>query len=253
MRRTRTHWGAPPDRLQDVISSLEAFTDECRLDQTVPGATVLLNLGHTLPERRRGMFDLDAGMVVGRVVYRLVRALETPDIIEQAVESVLPELHAFSSKMELIAIVGHQEGAGHALVSKAAAERFERDLREEIRSAPVERLSADPDLFRLLWFVHKASAPEEPALIIPGSPAITLAILRSSRSEMRSQSFDSRAVRRTTRLAWESLTELYGGEDILRTRIEELKIALPEADASLLEVADKHLNGWRPDIRRDED
>ena len=78
-------------------------------------------------------------------------------------------------------------------------------------------------------------------------------MLRSSRSEMRSQSFDSRAVRRTTRLAWEGLTELYGGEDILRTRIEELKIALPKADASLLVVVDKYLNGWRPDILRDED
>jgi hypothetical protein len=36
-------------------------------------------------------------------------------------------------------------------------------------------------------------------------------------------------------------------------RIEELRGALPHEGASLLEVADKHLNGWRPDVLRDED
>jgi hypothetical protein len=59
------------------------------------------------------MFDLDSRIVVGRIVYRLLRALNNPDAVEEAVQRILPELTTLSAKLDLITDVGHREGAGH--------------------------------------------------------------------------------------------------------------------------------------------
>jgi hypothetical protein len=59
----------------------------------------------------------------------------------------------------------------------------------------------------------------------------------------------NRAVRRTTRLSWDALIKLYGGDDQLRAAIESVR-AMTESDEQLaetIELADKYLTGWRPD------
>ena len=98
------------ERLQDVISSLEVYENEFAPEHVVPGTIVLLNLLPELPERQRGMFELDPRMVVRRVVYRLLRSLKAPDAIEAAVREILPELTTLSAKLELITLVGYREG-----------------------------------------------------------------------------------------------------------------------------------------------
>jgi predicted KAP-like P-loop ATPase len=80
------------DRLQDVISSLEAYEEDFCSEHVVPGTVVLLNLLPVLPARRSGMFELGPAFVVGRVVYRLVRSLKEPDAIEAAVREILPQV-----------------------------------------------------------------------------------------------------------------------------------------------------------------
>jgi len=100
------------ERLEDVISSLEAYEDQFATEHVEPTSIVLLNLLPELPKRDRGFFSLRSDMVVGRVVYRLVRTLETPDEIERAVGKILPEVASLSAKHELIRIVGHRENAG---------------------------------------------------------------------------------------------------------------------------------------------
>src|SRR5205823_4539047 len=106
------------ERLEDVISSLEAYEDRFAPEHVVPGTIVLLNLMPKLPERQRGMLDLDPRTVVRRVVYRLLRLLKTPDKVEEAVREILPEVTTLSAKAELIVLVGYREDAGHKLVSE---------------------------------------------------------------------------------------------------------------------------------------
>lgn len=236
----------PAERLEDVISSLEAYEDEFGTEHAVPGVVVLLNLLPKLPDRPRGMFDLDTRLVVGRVVYRLVRALKQPEAIEATVKEILPQVDSLSSKLELITDVGYREGAGHKLVSEAAAKRFEAEWREEVRNASPEKLACETDLLRVLLLTKREIAPDEPELILPDSPEVTFALLKSARSETRSQVMGSRAVQRTPRLAWDSLVELYGGEDSLRARIETLKSTPPDQVDDLFELAEKYLAGWRP-------
>jgi hypothetical protein len=232
-------------RVQDVISSLEVYEDQWRPEHVVPATVVLLNLLPALPERQGGMFELNTRWVVGRVVYRLVRALKDPQATEIAVREILSQVPSLSSKLELITDVGYREGAGHKLVPKAVATALEQEWRTEVRATCEETLAREPELLRTLIRTKRDAGPDEPALVIPDSPSITHALLKSARSEVTAQSFGSRAVHRTPRLSWSALVELFGDEAILCRRIEALKTVGPDDIGDLLELAGKYLAGWR--------
>ena len=242
----------PIERLQDVISSLEAYEDEFGSEHAVPATIVLLNLLPLLPDRQQGMFDLDTRMVVGRVVYRLVRALKDPDAVEIAVKEVLPQVQSLSSKEKLISIVGYRENAGHKLVSEAVAKTFEAEWRAEVRTATPQQLADEAGLLWTFWRVKQEAEPEEPELVVPDAPAVTYALLKSARSETRSQSMGSRAVRLKPHLAWDVVIELYGDENVFRDRIEALKGNPPNEVGDLFDLADRYLSGWRPKDSDDE-
>lgn len=236
----------PIERVEDVVSSLEAYEDEFAPQHVVPATVVLLNLLPHLPERQRGMFALDTRMVVGRVLYRLVRALKEPQAVETAVREILPQVTSLSSKLELIKRVGYLEGVGLKLVSETAAQSLEKEWRVTVRAASEEMLTREKDLLWTFVIAKRYAEPDEPALVVPNSPAVTHALLKSARSETRSQSMGSRAIHHKPRLAWEVLIEVYGDEVTLRHRIEELKASGPENIGALLDLADKYFAGWRP-------
>lgn len=239
------------ERAEDVIAQLKVYEDEFSPDHVVPGVIVLLNLLPDLPERQRGMFSLDTRMVVSRIVYRLLKALPDAAIIEQAAREILPELHSLSSRLEVVSDVGHREGRGHKLVDEEVATDLERQWRAEVRSAHVAELVNEPELLHVLYVAKTEAEPPEPDLVVDPSPEMTLALLRAAKRETRSQSMGSRALRRSPRLAWDTLTEFYGSEEALRERIGELHQAdLDDAD-DLLELADRYLAGWRPDRYED--
>lgn len=239
--------GLEPERLEDVITALEAYEEEYRPDHVVPGAVVLLNLLPDIPERPRGMFDYDARLVVGRVVYRLVRSLKEPDAVEKAVREILPEVTSHSSKFELITDVGYREGAGHKLVSESAAQELEAQWRAEVRAASADDLARESNLLRVLLFAQGDLPEDEPPLKVPADLKVTLVVLRAAKSDARSQTMGSRAVRREARLAWGALIEVYGDEETLRRRIEALKATHPRGEEELFELAGRYLSGWRPD------
>lgn len=99
-------------RLQDVIASLEAFEDQFAKEHVVPGMIVLLNLLLNLPERQRGIFELNTLWAVSRVTYRLLRSLKDPAEVEAAVRQIVPQLNTLYSKMQMIYQVGYREDAG---------------------------------------------------------------------------------------------------------------------------------------------
>ena len=236
----------PIEMLQDVISSLVVYEDEFGAEHVVPATIVLLNLLPLLPDRELGMFDLDAGAVVRRVVYRLVSSLKEPDVVEIAVKKILPEIQSLSSKDQLILMVGYREDAGHKLVSEETAKTLEVGLRAELRAATPQQLADETGLLWMLLRAKQESGPEEPEIVIPDNPAVTYALLKSARSETLSSTIGSRAVRRNPQLAWDDLVELYGSEDTLRDRIEYLKATPPDGIGDLIELADRYLAGWRP-------
>jgi predicted KAP-like P-loop ATPase len=236
----------PIERVQDVISSLEAYEDDFGAEHVVPATIVLLNVLPQLPERQRGMFDLGTEHIVRRVVYRLVRALKEPDAVEIAVKEILPQVQSLSSKEKLISIIGYRENAGHKLISETAAKTFEAEWRAQVRAATPQQLADEAGLLWTFWRAKQEAASEEPEFVVPDTPAVTYALLKSARSEIRSQSMGSRSVRLKPRLAWDVLIEIYGDEGILRDRIEVLRDAPPHEIGDLFDLADKYLSGWKP-------
>jgi len=177
--------------------------------------------------------------------------LKDPNLIEASVRNILPELNSLSAKLELLTIVGHREKAGHKMISEQASAELENDWRKEVRASTAAKLVREQDLGRILFLTKRESGQSDPPLVIPDSPELTQALLRSGRREILSQSIGSRAVRRSPRLDWGGLVELYGDDATLRERIEALRRSNPTDIGDLLELADKYLNGWRPDDMAD--
>lgn len=192
------------------------------------------------------MFEFGSAMVVGRVVYRLVRTIKTPDKVEEAVRRILPELNTLSAKNKLITIVGYRENAGHELVSEEAARQLEAEWRAEVRAAAPSTLTKEQDLLRVLMNAKRDASSNEALLVVPDSPAIVLRLLRSAHSYALSQQMGTRAVRRSPRLAWDVLVEICGGERELGERIAQLRPVCPKGELMYLELAEKYLGGWRP-------
>jgi len=241
-----------PRRLEDVITSLEAFEDRFAPEHVVPGAIVLLNLLPEIPERPRGMFEFGSRLAVTRVTYRLLRSLSNADEVEVAVRSMLPELKSLSAKLELISEVGHREHRGHKLVSEAAAAEFETEWRADVRGSSADRLAEEVDLFRVLLVAKREADSTESKLEIHDAPHLTRAVLRTARSEVISHISGRRRVSRSPRLSWDVLIELYGDEETLKKRIEAIAETGDEEGDDLLELANKYLGGWRPSDFGDE-
>ena len=149
-------------------------------------------------------------------------------------------------KLELITIVGYREGVGHKLVSESVATELEKAWRSDVLTAISSALVNEYDLFRVFLVAKLYGSANEPPLEVPDVPEVTLATLRTSRSEARSQSEGKRAIRRSPRLAWDTLIELFGGLDEFNSRIDRLKESKPQGEDELLKLVDKYLTGWRP-------
>lgn len=236
-----------PARQQDVIAALENFEDQFTPQHVVSGTTVLLNLLPDLPKREREFFGLDTRMVVSRITYRLLRSLNDINAVEVSVDTILPQLTTLSSKLSIIHQVGYREGAGHKLVSELAASRFEKAWRNEVVTASIEALAKEPELLWVIIFAKQFTEPSDPPLIIDSSTELTLALLRASKSETMSQTDGCRAIKRSPRLNWKSLLDIFGDEDTLRGRIDALKATNPQDADEIIELAEKYLGGWKPD------
>lgn len=232
--------------ITNVISALEVYEDQYNNDCAEPASIVLLNLLYTLPDNRVGMFDYGVRLKVMRVVYRLLRALKDPDAIESSVKSILIEVDTLSAKFDLIGLVGYTEGLGQKLISEEAAKQLELGWALDVKATSYTELLKEPDLLRVLLGANKYLKESNEQLVVNDNAVLTLAVLKSSQNKAMSQSFDSRAVTKETFLAWDALIELYGGEDVLKNRIEQAKESAQGEDEGLIELADKYKNGWRP-------
>ncbi len=236
-----------PSMVEDVVESLEVYEDEYTREQVAPSVVALLNLLPDMPERRRGLFDIGTRMVFSRVVYRLLRSLGDPGAVARAVEEIVSNVTCVSSALEVIRTVGHREHSGHQLVSEEDAERFERQWIATVRSTPFHALIKDPQVFWVLVVIADWSEPRDGPFPIEDSPEVTLAILKSARTEMISAS-SSGPVTRTPRLSWEGLVQIYGLEADLVQRISALSESqVAEQDRDVVELATLYASGERPE------
>lgn len=233
----------PEDR-EALVKAIEAYEDDFRAEHVVPTSAVILNSLPTFPDRKRGFFELDAEMVVGRVVYRLVKSLDGPDQVMAAVKEILPKLDQLSQKLQLITIVGYRENAGHKLVTEEQAKELEQEWRDQLREASTALLAKEKDLLRVFYEELHQVGPDGTRTSIPDDPQVTHAILRSSFSETKVQAGDN-PVEYRPRLMWDVMAKIYGSEDELISRIEGLISSKGSLDG-LLQLAKRYAEGWRP-------
>lgn len=238
--------GLEPEPLQNVISSLEAYESEFRAEQVVPGSAVLLNSLDRLPTTGGGMLEVDPRFTVTRVVLRLLRKVGSEEAVKDAVDQILERVPSLRAQFELISLVGHRENAGHKLVAEVDAPALEREWRQRLRSASRDQLASETDLLRIVTIASRELEDGEEGLDLPDDPGVTGALVRGAHSEVKSQSMGSRAVRRESRLHWDSLVAAIGSEQELARRVAAASAAGQVPD-NLKELIDRYLGGWRPE------
>lgn len=234
-----------PTLLEDVLQGLEAYQEDYSLDSIVPASVTLLNLIDAIPERPvRGMFDLGrADLAVGRVVLRLMRRNDQEPSREAMSTAILKDIDTYSSQLEFVHSIGHQEGLGHKLVSEEFAARVEQELADRVTSNSPAHPEREWDGLRLYYFLTQRGikAPLDKVKDV----ALIASVLKSAKSVNRSQSADSRAVRTEEVLAWDILIEVFGTEKSLKAATELLRKS--DKNHPILPLVDHYLGGWRPE------
>lgn len=234
-----------PDQLDTVLEGLTSYESKFTAAMIVPASTTLLNLIDKIPEKKHaGMFDLSRpDLTVGRVVLRLLRKVEDEADREALVAEIMAGIETYSSQLDFIHSMGHREGSGHKLVS----ETFAQQLQDEFVSRLRESAPAEPEREWDAWRIYDAvlDATGESPLTAASDPVLIRSVLRSAKSTARSQPMGSRTVRTESRLAWDLVVGLFGAEDTVRKAVA--KVRENTGDDEILRLADKYLEGWRPE------
>ena len=197
-----------PARWVGVLDHLWKSKDLFHTAHVEPGTTVLLNLLPRMPKQSRGSLRDESQVFVGLVIVSLLRTLESPDAAEAVVRCILSKVTSLSSMRRLVHSIGYSGQDAHQIVSKTAAAAFERQLREDIRSASVYDLTTERDLLRVLAFAKSDTDPSADPFDIPDSPELTFVLLRS--------------------YGVQNLRSLYGDEAPLRARFKRLNAQFEE-------------------------
>ena len=233
------------DELENFTQSLEAYEGEYKKEQVIPASVVLMNNIYRIPERKnRGMFDLSRpDIIVGRVVLRLLRSIEDNNERELAAKKILSQLKAYSTRLDFIELIGHREGVGHKLVKKELADQLYSDFIEKVSSQRPTKFANEWQLLRVYYtVVDKKSDKYVPFKFSKVTEIRTL--LQDAYAETRSQSMNSRKVKITPALHWETLVKVIGSEEAIKNITAKLKKVDGQTD--LIILIEKYLDGWRP-------
>ena len=248
-----------PTRRRDIVSNLCKLMSRIPQERVEPGIVMLLNLWSDTPEPPFELSILvnDLTGHVRTATRRLLETLQGAAAVETAVRRILPELTSFSAKLGLIRRVEQQDSAHRRLVSESVSNEFEGRLRNEIRAASASDLAEERDPLEVLHFAYcNGGTPDDP-LELGDCPRLTFALLRSVRQEPET---GTGPVRRFVEQDWKRVVDLYGGEEVLKTRINVLKVrfeslkpwiearGMPlDESEHLLELANRYLTGSRPE------
>lgn len=217
-----------PVELEDVISAFRSFKDFPK-DGAVIFLVTILNILPDIPERPRGMFDVPARLVVGSLCYRVLSGLETEESRETVAKMVMPQLVTLSSKFELLMILVPGEEGEKKLISDALESRLFESLVDQVEVSTSAELAREDQLLRLLY-LPKRLGRGPISLSSRKETFFTVSIIRKACSESIGQSMGNRAIRRTMRLNWGTLVELYGTEEALLDALASIDATEVPAD-----------------------
>jgi predicted KAP-like P-loop ATPase len=233
-----------PKQLEGVLEGLESYESTFTFESVVPATSTLLNLIDVIPDRpNRGMFDIGRPEIsVSRVVLRMLTKVDDEEQRESLATEVIRKVETYSSQLDFVHFLGYTEGVGHKLVSEEFAARIEQEIEDRFTLNRPAQPDREWGAVRVYYFLSQRGV--KAPLNAVQDPALIRAVLRSSKSAIRSQGMDSSAIRSEDTLDWETLVKLFGTEGELRTAIAMLRAA--DATDPILPLADRYLGGWRP-------
>ncbi|WP_115789975.1 KAP family P-loop NTPase fold protein [Arthrobacter silvisoli] len=234
-----------PLELEDVISAFRSFKAFPE-DGAVIFVVTIMNILPDIPERPRGMFDLGARIVAGGLCFRILSGLETEETREAVAKMVMPQLTTLSSKFELLEILVPGEDDEKKLISDALESHLFESLADQVEMSTSAELAHEDQLLRLLY-LPKRLGREPISLSSRKETSFTVAMIRKACSESIGQSMGNRAIRRTLRLNWETLVELYGTEEALLDALVSIDATeVPADDVQYVSLAFEYAQGNRP-------
>jgi predicted KAP-like P-loop ATPase len=216
--------GLGDDDLESLLTRLEHYENEFPAGQAEIPVVVLFNQQHRLQRKKRHVLDLGADYAVRRVVLRVLRNLDEAEVV-RITRAALPEIGTLGDRGDLVRMVGYRENSGHKLVSEADAAQIESSFFDELLTTGSDRLGAERDLIRLLWWIHgeRPEATVNRVQELVSDDEFLLGLLRAALGETVGQGMGSAAVRRSYHLDWRSLTE-FVPHDRLVERVHELDV-----------------------------
>ena len=199
-------------QIEEALERLEDFEVEFQGDAVPIAVPVLANLMAGLPDDDRGLFGISPRFKVTRVLSRLLKRVEDPVTLGHYVRELLQRIHTLSGKLEIIELVGHQQGIGHGLISESLASDLQEQLVDELVSVSPEDLEKEWDLVGLVlrptrWLEGEAKVVLAKRLAcLLEEDSFVLAALRSGAG----YAYSSRGVRQK-RLPWQPLVDAFGG------------------------------------------
>ena len=237
-------------QIEEALERLEDFEVEFQGDAVPIAVPVLANLMAGLPDDDRGLFGISPRFKVTRVLSRLLKRVEGPVTLGHYVRELLQRIHTLSGKLEVIELVGHQQGIGHGLISESLASDLQEQLVDELVSVSPEDLEKEWDLVGLVlrptrWLEGEAKVVLAKRLAcLLEEDSFVLAALRSGAG----YAYSSRGVRQK-RLPWQPLVDAFGGG--LEIAVDRLASSesfplLSEDDQDTIRIAQLYAAGEEP-------
>lgn len=234
-----------PEQLDTILEGLTAYEAKFTTGMIVPASTTLLNFIDRMPEKKNaGVFDISRpDLTVGRVVLRLLRKVVDEAARQELVAEVLAGIETYSSQLDFIHSMGHREGAGLKLISEKFAEQLQEEFVKRVQANPPAEPEREWDAWRVYDAVRESTG--ETPLDAETDPVLIRSVLLSAKSTARSQSMGSRKVKTEDRLAWDLVVGLFGSETVVKAAVANVREKT--GDDYILQLADKYLDGWRPE------
>ena len=229
--------------LTETIGNIASFEANFTPEMVIPATSTLLNTIDWMPEQPSTSL-LTTGrpeLIVGRVVVRLFKAIEDKGENMKFAAEILNRTETFSSMLYFINLIGDRKNIGSNLISPEETAELREKFVELVDNSPSTHPGREWDA----WRVYNEVQDRDSRFTLTPSddPELLFSVLRSVRSDARSQSSDSYQIKIEKRLHWDLLVRIFGSESSISSVIHVLRNEFGESE--LIELADKYLSGWR--------
>lgn len=241
--------GLDDDQLEEALERLEDYAQELPPEAILSSVPTLVNQFHRLSDRFAGAFGSSPRANAKRFVYRLLRRIQSRELLAKGMLQMLPRVTSLSGCLQLVGMAWHWGPPGTSLIDEEQAGELDDALAERLRMATVDQLVEEWDLAGLVmdaveWLPDEKKAPLKSVLIghLSDSRFVLTLLLTDN-------SYSTRNGHVEKRLAWDRLIEALG-ED-LKSAVAELSSSsictdLTADEQAVVELAQKYATGWRP-------